>query len=173
MYPLCVSKRNLPGKKPKLDPRSLERKIQKLDESSTASESVKRKRQDQSDGEEDDQEDGIKVEREVLDVPDENDDEVEISSDAPKKKKTKKAEPEKLSVSGFVWDPTDVKDEPEDSSSGEEDEEEVSFVCNFLSFLNTKRGLWVTLNGGGVNLNLGVGILGPRNHFLCKKSAFF
>jgi hypothetical protein len=112
------------GKKPKLHPGSLERKIQVLDKVATK-EANRKRSMDDSDVKDLDSE--VKVDREILDAPDE---ELEVTESvgAPKKKRVAKpetAEPETLSVSGFVWDVAEVKQEQEDSSSDEENEEEV------------------------------------------------
>lgn len=121
------------GKKPKLHPGSLERKIQSLDEAATKEASRKRPIDDSDVSVKDlDKEDEVKVDREILDAPDEEAD-VSETRGAPKKKrmaKSKTAEPETLSVSGFVWDLAEVKPEQEDSSSDEENEDEVKLSPN-------------------------------------------
>lgn len=127
------------GKKPKLHPGSLERKIQSLDEAAIKETSRKRSIDD-SNVPISKMVDEVKVDREVLDAPDEES-EVPETRDAPKKKrlaKLKMAEPETLSVSGFVWDLAEVKEEQEDSSSDEEHEEEVQrlFYYNVEQLLN-------------------------------------
>ena len=129
VFPVCVNKRNLPnkGKKPKLHPGSLERKIRSLDEAATK---ASRKRPlDDSNVSEEDLDDEVKVEREILDAPDEEAVMSETRGVSKKKRvaKSKMAEPETLSVSGFVWDVAEVKPEEDDSSSDEEHEDEVNF----------------------------------------------
>jgi len=130
MFPVCVNKRNLPnkGKKIKVHPGSLERKIL---ESSSTKQNKKRKHDDEIKEESDsdlDEEIKINVEqRDILAAPEEEAEWDAIKAKSTEKSKTKKrkGEIETLSVTSFVWDPSSIKQEAEDSSSDDEETEEV------------------------------------------------
>ncbi|XP_059490247.1 protein RRP5 homolog [Neocloeon triangulifer] len=137
VLPTCVNKRDLPnkGKKPKVHPGSLEKKIQKMDSKESKKRQVEIKEEVASDDEvgevevkrlKVDDEATKEEDREILDAPDEDEmsqlrkEEIQIV----KKIGKKKSDPQTLKVDNFVWDPNHVKEEDEESSSDESDGEE-------------------------------------------------